>query len=54
MKTVSRRYGGCLSTESVKHCIMRAFFNEELRKLKMKDGKSKNTNKYNKIIVINI
>lgn len=41
MKTVSRTYGGCLSAEAVKHRIMRAFFNEELRKLKVIASKSK-------------
>ena len=33
-RTVSRTYGGCLSHEAVKHRIMRAFFNEELKCIK--------------------
>jgi len=33
-RTVSRPYGGSLSHEAVKHRIMRAFFNEELKVLK--------------------
>ena len=33
-RTVSRAYGGCLSAEAVKHRIMRAFFNEELKCIK--------------------
>ena len=46
-RTVSRTYGGCLSAEAVKHRIMRAFFNEELKCIKMgamapkKGGKKK-------------
>ena len=47
-RTVTRTYGGCLSPEAVKHRIMRAFFNEELKCIKMgtmapkKGGKKKN------------
>jgi large subunit ribosomal protein L34e len=33
-RTVSRPYGGSLSHEAVKHRIMRAFFNEELKVIK--------------------
>ena len=46
-RTVSRTYGGCLSHEAVKHRIMRAFFNEELKCIKLgamapkKGGKKK-------------
>ena len=46
-RTVSRTYGGCLSAEAVKHRIMRAFFNEELKCIKLgamapkKGGKKK-------------
>lgn len=35
VRTVSRTYGGCLSHEAVKHRIMRAFFNEELKCIKL-------------------
>jgi large subunit ribosomal protein L34e len=50
MRTVSRVYGGCLSAEAVKHRIMRAFFNEELKcikqgAIKMKKGLKKRTQK---------
>ena len=46
VRTVSRVYGGTLSAEAVKHRIMRAFFNEELKcikqgALKAKKGKKK-------------
>ena len=46
VRTVSRTYGGCLSAEAVKHRIMRAFFNEELKAIKLgaikaKKGKKK-------------
>ena len=34
VRTVSRPYGGSLSHEAVRHRIMRAFFNEELRVIK--------------------
>ena len=34
MRTVSRTYGGVLSAEAVRHRIMRAFFNEELKCIK--------------------
>ncbi len=45
-RTVSRTYGGCLSAEAVRHRIMRAFFNEELKCIKYgavkpKKGKKK-------------
>ncbi len=33
-RTVARPYGGSLSHEAVKHRIMRAFFNEELKVIK--------------------
>jgi large subunit ribosomal protein L34e len=47
-RTVSRPYGGSLSHEAVKHRIMRAFFNEELKVIKQgaaasKKGKKKAT-----------
>ena len=50
VRTVSRVYGGCLSPEAVKHRIMRAFFNEELKcikqgAIKMKKGGKKKTQK---------
>ena len=43
---MSRVYGGTLSAEAVKHRIMRAFFNEELKCIKLgaikaKKGKKK-------------
>lgn len=46
VRTVSRVYGGTLSAEAVKHRIMRAFFNEELKCIKLgaikaKKGKKK-------------
>ena len=34
VRTVSRAYGGTLSAEAVKHRIMRAFFNEEIKCIK--------------------
>ena len=34
LRTVSRTYGGVLSAEAVRHRIMRAFFNEELKCIK--------------------
>ena len=34
VRTVSRTYGGVLSAEAVRHRIMRAFFNEELKCIK--------------------
>ena len=34
VRTVSRTYGGVLSAEAVKHRILRAFFNEELKCIK--------------------
>ena len=34
VRSVSRTYGGVLSAEAVKHRIMRAFFNEELKCIK--------------------
>ena len=34
VRTVTRAYGGVLSGEAVKHRIMRAFFNEELKCIK--------------------
>ena len=34
IRTVSRTYGGVLSAEAVRHRIMRAFFNEELKCIK--------------------
>ena len=34
VRTVSRTYGGVLSASAVKHRIMRAFFNEELKCVK--------------------
>ena len=34
VRTVSRTYGGVLSGEAVRHRIMRAFFNEELKCIK--------------------
>ena len=34
VRTVTRTYGGVLSAEAVKHRIMRAFFNEELKCIK--------------------
>jgi len=40
-RTVSRPYGGSLSAEAVKHRIMRAFFNEELKVLKQGANASK-------------
>ncbi len=33
-RTVTRAYGGSLSHEAVRHRILRAFFNEELRVIK--------------------
>ena len=33
-RTVTRKYGGYLSAEAVRHRILRAFFNEELRVIK--------------------
>jgi len=33
-RTVTRAYGGYLSHEAVRHRILRAFFNEELRVIK--------------------
>ena len=33
-RTVTRKYGGYLSAEAVRHRILRAFFNEELRIIK--------------------
>ena len=33
-RTVTRIYGGYLSAEAVRHRILRAFFNEELRVIK--------------------
>ena len=53
VRTVSRVYGGCLSAEAVKHRIMRAFFNEELKCIKQgaikmrKGGKKKIQKKRN-------
>lgn len=44
-RTVSRAYGGSLSHEAVKHRIMRAFFNEELRVLKQGANASKKPKK---------
>ena len=41
VRTVSRTYGGCLSAEAVRHRIMRAFFNEELKCIKLGAIKSK-------------
>ena len=34
VRTVSRAYGGTLSANAVKHRIMRAFFNEEIKCIK--------------------
>ena len=34
VRTVSRTYGGVLSAEAVRHRILRAFFNEELKCIK--------------------
>lgn len=45
VRTVSRTYGGCLSAEAVKHRIMRAFFNEELKCIKLGAIKSKKSKK---------
>lgn len=33
-RTVTRAYGGTLSAEAVRHRILRAFFNEELKVIK--------------------
>ena len=44
-RTVSRTYGGCLSAEAVKHRIMRAFFNEELKCIKQAAMAPKKGNK---------
>jgi large subunit ribosomal protein L34e len=33
-RTVSRPYGGSLTSEAVRHRILRAFFNEELKVIK--------------------
>lgn len=46
VRTVSRTYGGVLSAGAVRHRIMRAFFNEELKCIKLgaikaKKGKKK-------------
>ena len=52
VRTVTRAYGGCLSAEAVKHRIMRAFFNEELKCIKQgaikarKGGKRKGQKKH--------
>ena len=45
VRTVSRTYGGCLSAEAVRHRIMRAFFNEELKCLKQGATKPRKGNK---------
>ena len=51
VRTVSRVYGGTLSAEAVKHRIMRAFFNEELKcikqgALKARKGKKRTQKKH--------
>jgi hypothetical protein len=33
-RTVTRAYGGTLSAEAVRHRVLRAFFNEELKVIK--------------------
>ena len=47
VRTVSRTYGGVLSAEAVRHRILRAFFNEELKCIKnvVAAPKSKKTQK---------
>ena len=48
VRIVSRTYGGVLSAEAVRHRIMRAFFNEELKAVKngiVKAAKSKKKQK---------
>ena len=41
VRTVSRVYGGTLSAEAVSHRIKRAFFNEELKCIKLGEIKKK-------------
>jgi large subunit ribosomal protein L34e len=53
-RTVTRAYGGSLSAEAVRHRVLRAFFNEELkvikqgatqRKTRKQAGKARKSNK---------
>jgi large subunit ribosomal protein L34e len=44
-RTVSRVYGGSLSAEAVKHRILRAFFNEELKGMKQSATAGKKSKK---------
>ena len=44
-RTVSRAYGGSLSAEAVRHRILRAFFNEELKVIKSSANASRKAGK---------
>jgi len=44
-RTVTRAYGGSLSAEAVRHRILRAFFNDELRVIKQGANQAKRTTK---------